>query len=60
MKTPKEVAADQHTVCHNPCSTCNKTGLLENGEPCTVCGGSGCQDHKSCSPAGGLGCNTED
>ncbi len=43
-------------VCNNPCKICDRKGVLENGETCSVCGGTGCTDQKSCSPAGGLGC----
>jgi hypothetical protein len=56
MKEEKESSKEKHIVCHNPCKVCNETGALENGESCTVCGGTGCIDNKQCSPAGGLGC----
>jgi len=47
---------DEHTLCHSPCQDCNSTGFLENKEVCPSCGGTGCKDEKSCSPAGGLNC----
>jgi len=56
MNDEKTSAKDAHETCHNPCEVCNRTGLLENGESCSVCGGTGCTDDKQCSPAGGLGC----
>jgi len=56
MNQEKKSAKETHKTCNNPCEVCNKTGLLENGEACTVCGGTGCTDNKQCSPAGGLGC----
>jgi len=55
MKNEK-LNSDSEHICHNPCLECKKTGILENGETCTVCGGSGCIDNKVCSLAGGLGC----
>ncbi len=56
MEEEKKTVEEVHPVCHNPCGVCNKTGVLENGEACTVCGGTGCTDNKQCAPAGGLGC----
>jgi len=55
MKKDKLTSNQKH-VCYKPCESCKKTGLLENGETCLVCGGSGCTDRKVCSHAGGLGC----
>jgi len=48
----------EHEVCHNPCTTCNKKGFLDNDEICPACAGTGCIDKKHCVPAGGLGCET--
>lgn len=55
MKQNKLIPDKKH-VCHNPCEACTKTGTLENGETCAVCGGSGCTDQKVCALSGGLGC----
>ena len=60
MESEKEVSHEEdHQVCHNPCTVCNKTGYLDNGEICTTCGGMGCKDKKLCDPAGGLGCDSQ-
>lgn len=55
----KVVEASGHEVCQNPCEDCHGEGYLENGELCPSCAGTGCKDRKFCTPAGGLGCDTE-
>ena len=43
MKKDESKPSDKH-ICSNPCNACSKKGILENGEVCNVCGGSGCTD----------------
>lgn len=59
MEEGKEASNEGvHTVCHNPCTACNKRGYLDNGEICPACAGTGCKDKKYCKPAGGVGCES--
>jgi len=60
MTDEQKATDEKHNLCHNPCEVCKESGLLENGEACSVCGGTGCIDNKRCSPAGGLGCKIPD
>lgn len=57
-KEKKVLHKEKHDVCHNPCTDCNRTGYLDNGEICSTCAGMGCKDKKLCDPAGGLGCES--
>ncbi len=51
-----DTTKESHMVCHSPCKDCEHKGYLANKEICPSCGGTGCLDKKSCSPAGGLVC----
>ncbi len=49
--------AEKHSeICSKPCPTC-EAGMLENGEECPQCGGTGCLDKYVCELGKGLGCN---
>ena len=56
MDKGKEASGEgAHDVCHNPCTTCNKKGYLDNEEMCPACAGTGCIDKKYCASVGDSG-----